>query len=35
MKRNVNIMNEYNENNNIENKSEETNNGYDPYKIEI
>lgn len=28
-------MNEYNENNNIENKSEETNNGYDPYKIEI
>lgn len=35
MKRNVNIMNEYNENNNIENNSEETNNGYDPYKIEI
>lgn len=28
-------MNEYNENNNIENNSEETNNGYDPYKIEI
>lgn len=35
MKRNVNIMNEYNTNNNIENNSEEMNSGYDPYKIEI
>ena len=34
MKRNVNIMNEYNENNNIENNGGEINSGYDPYKIE-
>lgn len=34
MKRNVNIMNEYNENNNIENNGGEMNSGYDPYKIE-
>ena len=34
MKRNVNIMNEYNENNNIENNGGEINSGYNPYKIE-